>query len=96
MEPTEDEKRRIFPSYRSQVASPEGLVRKTVDDDSAEARNVYYIRRGDTPGLRWRVELADASAEDELLRCSPSSTPPQPSSSLGTSANEAEHSKSCK
>ncbi|KAL5103742.1 hypothetical protein TcWFU_007047 [Taenia crassiceps] len=96
VEPTEEEKRRIFPSYHSQVMSPEGLVRKAGNDDATEARNVYYIRRGDTPGLRWRVELADANVEDELLRWSPSSTLPQPSSCPATSANESEHSKSCK
>ncbi|VDK21210.1 unnamed protein product [Taenia asiatica] len=99
VEPTEEEKRRIFPSYHSQVASPKGLVRKTTDGDVAKARNVYYIRRGDTPGLRWRVELEAANVEDELLRWSPSSTPPKPSSSSPSSANsdsEAEHSKSCK
>ncbi|KAL5965891.1 hypothetical protein TSMEX_006386 [Taenia solium] len=96
VEPTEEEKRRIFPSYHSQVASPKRLVQKTTDGDAPKARNVYYIRRGDTPGLRWRVELEDANVEDELLRWSLSSTLPQPSSSSANSDNEAEHSKSCK
>ncbi|CDS36970.1 expressed conserved protein [Echinococcus multilocularis] len=95
MEPTEDEKCRVFPSYHSQVELPGGLVRKTVDDVAFKARNVYYIRRSHTPGLRWRVELADTTVEDDLLKSSLSSVPPQPPTSSDSSGNEAEHSKSC-
>nr|VZI43513.1 unnamed protein product [Spirometra erinaceieuropaei] len=61
IEPTAEEKSRIFPSYEAQAA--DGLVLKKKTD-----KNVYYIRRSDTPGLRWRVELAQKDIEDELLQ----------------------------
>ncbi|KAM7539104.1 hypothetical protein Aperf_G00000059323 [Anoplocephala perfoliata] len=78
IEPTAEEKSRVFPDYASQVTKPlpDGLIRK---NDAATARDVYYIRRSDTPGIRWRVELADANVEDELLQPTPSLSPALPS-----------------
>ncbi|VDL99126.1 unnamed protein product [Schistocephalus solidus] len=61
IEPTTEEKSRIFPSYEVQAA--DGLILKKKTD-----KNIYYIRRSDTPGLRWRVELAQKDIEDELLQ----------------------------
>ncbi|VDM18045.1 unnamed protein product [Hydatigera taeniaeformis] len=92
VEPAEDEKRRIFPCFQSQIAMPGGLVRKK-DDDALNRRNYYYIRRSDTPGLRWRVELADSDVEDELLRLSSPSTHPQSSPLPVISADKAKHSR---
>ncbi|VDN96787.1 unnamed protein product [Rodentolepis nana] len=72
VEPSEEEKGRVFPEYTNQVTKPlpTGLIRI---DELAETRSAYYIKRSDTPGLRWRVELADTNVEDELLQ--PSSPP---------------------
>nr|CDS29250.1 expressed conserved protein [Hymenolepis microstoma] len=70
VEPSEEEKSRVFPEYANQVRKPlpTGLIRV---DEMADTRSSYYIKRSDTPGLRWRVELADTNVEDELLQSSP-------------------------
>ncbi|VDD74698.1 unnamed protein product [Mesocestoides corti] len=72
IEPAEEEKIRIFPDYEMQAK--DGLVEKTSGAD--EQRNVYYIRRSDSPGIRWRVELADKNVEDELLQPRPKTAKP--------------------
>ncbi|KAM3177048.1 hypothetical protein ACTXT7_005305 [Hymenolepis weldensis] len=72
IEPSEEEKSRVFPEYANQVRKPlpAGLIR---NDEAVDTRSVYYIKRSDTPSLRWRVELADENVEDELLQLSPPS-----------------------
>lgn len=92
VEPSEEEKSRVFPEYTSQIREPlpRGLLRR---DEAAETRKAYYITRSDTPGLRWRVELADANVEDELLQPPP---PPPPQSSSGDKSTSIQEKSSCK
>lgn len=62
-----------------QTTTPDGggLVRKKLS--AGVERNSFYIRRGDTPGLRWRVDVASRDVEDELLDPAPPTTTFAPS-----------------
>ncbi|VDQ04495.1 unnamed protein product [Trichobilharzia regenti] len=59
IEPTEEEKARMYPPY--EWSSKKGLIIKPNLN-----KDTYLIRRSDTPGLYWRVHLSKSSEGDSV------------------------------
>ncbi|CAH8826676.1 unnamed protein product [Trichobilharzia szidati] len=59
IEPTEEEKARMYPPY--EWSSKKGLIIKPNLN-----KDTYLIRRSDTPGLYWRVHLSKSTEGDSV------------------------------